>query len=219
MFRQFITDPDAFITERVTTRSVRVEVIIVLLVGALGALGALYLGLEALDASDADEMTLAVAAFVIRPVFLTLALWIAYSILFHFAAKFFNARGRLRRLFTGFAWAFVPMGVGNLVQSAAIYLVFQDFTIDDHLEGASPQAQLESVMGAVMSDPLMIAASIVFLGTVAWSAYLMTFVLAQAKTNLSHDEAVKLVAPVAAIQIALGAWAIVNGAPNFALLL
>lgn len=219
MFRQFITDPDAFITERVTTRSARIEILVVLLVGALGSLGTLYLGLEVLDASEADEMSLAVTAFVIRPLFLTIALWLGYSVLFHFASRFFDARGQIRRLFTGFAWAFVPLGIGNLVQTAAIYVVVQGFTIDDQLDGTGPSEQLDSVIAAVTSEPIMIAASVLFLGTVAWTAYLMTFVLTQAKTNLSRDEAVKLVVPVVGIHIAFGAWAIVSGTSSFALLL
>lgn len=219
MFRQFITDPDAFMTERVSTRSAKIEILVVLLVGGMGMIGSLYLGLEVLDISDSDEMPLAVTAYIIRPLLFTLGLWIAYTVLLHFASRFFNARGRLRRLFTGFAWSFVPMGIGNLVQSIAMYLIMQDLAIEDHLEGASPTAQIDSVITVLMDDPIMIAASVVFLGTIAWSAYLMTYVLASAKTNLSHDEAVKLVAPITAIQIVLGAWAIVSGSPNFALLI
>lgn len=219
MIRQFITDPDAFITERVKTRSAKIEILAVLLIGSLGSLGTLHLGLEVLEVVDADDMPMAVSAYVVRPLLLTISLWVVYSFAFHFTSRVFNARGRVRRLFTGFAWAFVPMGVGNLVQSAAIYVILQDFPVADHLEGGTPTQQLDSLIAAVASEPIMIGASVVFLGSVAWSAYLMTFVLVQAKTNLSHDEAIKLVVSIVGIQIVLGAWAIVSGTTSFSLLL
>lgn len=219
MVRHFITNPDAFISERVTKRSARIEVLLVLLVGGLGMLGPLYLGLEMLDVSAAPRMSMAVAGYVFRPLAVTIGLWLGYSILFHFASRFFNARGRLRRLFTGCAWAFVPMGIGNLVQSAAIYVVVRDLTLEDYLDTAAATDQLAEVFAAVMSDPIMIGASIVFLGTVAWSAYLMTFVLENVKTNLTYDDAVKLAVAVFGIQILLGVSAIVNGTRSFALLL
>lgn len=219
MSRNFITNPDAFISERVTKRSASVEVVLVLLVGGLGLLGPLYLGLEMLDVSDAPRMSMAVAGAVIRPVAVTLGLWLGYSVLFHLASRFFNARGRLRRLFTGAAWAFLPMGIGNLVQSAAFYVVVNDLTLEDYLDAPAATDQLTGAFAAVMSDPLVIGASVVFLGTVAWSAYLMTFVLENVKTNLSYDDAVKLAAVVFGIQILLAAWALFTGTRSFALLL
>ena len=219
MVRQFITEPEAFISERVNQRGALREIIVVLLVGALGALGMYFMSQEVLAVTDADEMRLVLIGYVISPVLISIVLWVAYSVVLHFAARFYRGRGQLKRMFIGMAWAFVPLGIGNFVQSIAMYVVLLDFDVSGELEGIGPDAQLESLLSAIISEPIMIGATVVFLIMLVWSAYLMTIVLTEAQTNITREEAIKVVAPIVGIQFLFVIWALVSESTNFALMM
>lgn len=219
MVRQFITEPEAFISKRINQRSTLREILVVLLVGGLGVLGMYFMAQDVLAATDSDEMQLVLIGYVLGPLLASIVLWIVYSVVLHYAARFYSGRGQLRRMFIGIAWAFAPLGVGNLAQSVAMYVVLRDFDVTDELEGIGPDAQLESLLSALMSEPIMIGATIVFLAALVWSAYLMTIVLTEAQTNITREEAIKLVAPIVGIQFLFGVWALISETANLALMM
>ena len=219
MVRQLITEPEAFISERVNQRGALREIIVVLLVGALGALGMYFMSQEVLAVTESDEMRLVLVGYVLGPVLITIVLWVIYSVVLHFAARFYRGRGQLRRMFIGTAWAFVPLGIGNLAQSIGMYVVLLDFDVTGELDGIGPDAQLESLLSAMIGEPIMIGATVVFLAMLVWTAYLMTIVLTEAQTNLTREEAIKLVAPIVGIQFLFAVWALVSESTNFALML
>ena len=219
MVRRFITEPEAFISERINQRSALREIIVVLLVGGLGALGMYIMSQEVLAVTDSDEMQLVLIGYVLGPVLIAVVLWIVYSVVLHFAARFYSGRGQLKRMLIGIAWAFIPLGIGNLVQSVAMYVVLLDFDVSGELDGVGPDEQLESLLAAIIGEPIMIGATVVFLAMLVWSAYLMTIVLTEAQTNISREEAIKLVAPLVGIQFLFGVWALISESTNFALLM
>lgn len=221
MVRQLIGDPGAFMERKVGEAHIRVEILIVLLVGALSSPGILYVMLLALEQSETAQMRFAATGQVIRPLVYILVLWAVYSLACHFIASHYRGRGAPRRLFKGIAWAFLPIGLGNLVKSAALYLVYRDESpeeITEMMSGFMTSEQVDSLFASGMSDPIMIAALVIFAGTVLWSGYLMTFAVAEAK-NIDRDKAIRVVAIPILLHLVLVVMAIVQESPNFAVFL
>lgn len=218
MVRELVTNPDAFFSRKVTQASLRVEILLVMLVGALNAVGLLYVALEVLDVRDGADMQFVVIGRLLRPIILILLAWIGYTLVFHFAASHYRGRGPPSQVLKGVAWAILPLGIGNLAQSAAFVLVLRDESVSDLLEGFDSSAEMQALLESVMSDPIMLVATLLFAGTLLWSGYLMVYVVQHAK-SISHEDATRVVGVLVAIHLLAVLWAIVQGAPNAGLLL
>lgn len=218
MVRQLITDPNVFMERQVAKTKIRVEIIIVLLAGGLGIPGMYYVGQLILDASSSEAMQFAVAGRIIRPVMIVFLLWIGYAVALHFIAGHFRGRGAPRRLFKGIAWALIPLGIANIVQSIALYFVFRDVTVADELVGYTQAEQIQALLDSGFYEPIFVVSTVVVLAAILWSAYLMTFVVQHAK-NIPREDAIKAVAIPVGIQVLFILWAFIQGSHNFATLL
>ena len=218
MVQQLVTDPDEFFNREVGKAHLRLEIVVVILVGALSVPGIIYLGLEILEASTTAEMRFTVTGRVIRPVLIMLILWVVYTLLFHFLSSLYRGRGAPSRVLKGLAWAFIPIGIGNLVKSAGLFLALRDENFDDLLDGFTTAEQTQAVFDAAMTEPVMIGAMVVMAATVLWSGYLMVYVVEHAK-GVSHEEAQRVVAVPVLLHLLLIGWAIVQSSTNFATIL
>jgi len=218
MVRQLITAPNRFFDRKVGQAHLRFELVVVILVGALSLPGIIYLGLEILEASRTAEMRFTVTGRVVRPVFIMLVLWVVYTLFFHFFSLLYRGRGSPSRVLKGVAWAFLPIGLGNLVKSVGLFLALRDENFDDLLDGLSTAEQAQSVFDAAMTDPLMIGAMVIMAATILWSGYLMVFVVEHAK-GVSHEEARRVVAVPVVLHVLAIVWAIVRSSTNFATVL
>ena len=218
MVRQLITNPDVFIERQVTKTKIRVELLVVLLAGALGMPGMYYVGQLILDVSSSEAMQFAVAGRIIRPLLIVFLLWIVYAVVLHFIARHFRGRGAPRRLFKGVAWAMIPLGIANVIQSIALFYVFRDVPVADELVGYTQGEQIQSLLDSGMYEPIFLFSMLVVVVSVLWSGYLMSFVVEHAK-NISREKARKAVAIPIALHVLLVIWALVQGTHNFATLL
>lgn len=218
MVLQFVTDPDGFIERKVGQAHIRLELLIVLLVGAMSIPGILYVSLEVLETTNAAEMRIAAAGRVIRPLIVMLVLWAAYAILMHFLSAHYGGRNPPSQVLKGAAWALIPVGIGNLAQSAALFLVFRNADVESRMDGIDPSEQLSSVIDSSMSEPIMLGATVVFAATLLVSGYLLISVVEHAK-GLQRDDARKVVAVPVALHLLVVVWAVIQEGVNFGLVL
>jgi hypothetical protein len=218
--RAFVTDSDTFFERKVSEANISLEVLLVLVNGLLGLVGALYVGLEILEASEAEEMNFVVTGMIIEPLVLVFVFWALYSVVVHFVSSQYRGRGAISRVVKGMAWAMLPMALGNLVKSVGLFFALQDRDVGDLMVdvGSGPGDRATAVFDAAMSDPVMIAAVILFAGTVLWSGYLMVSVVEHAK-GLTREQARKVVAIPVLIHVVFVVLSIVQGSPNYATIL
>lgn len=218
MVRQLITGPSAYMQRKTGEPSIKWELLTLFIIGALSVPGIYLITQEVLAETESDEMRFVVAGWIIRPILIIFGLWIAYSIVLHFLSRHYNGRGPIRDLFKGIAWALVPLGLANLVQTAALYFAFTDVTVTQELEGIGPSEQMDSLMQTLVNDPFVMASTLVIIGALLWSGYLMSFVVEHAK-NVSREDARKIVAVPITVHVLLVIWALIQGTFNFAMLL
>lgn len=218
MVRQLLTRPSAFMERKTKEPGIRREIGLLLLLGALSLPGLVFIARTVLDATESEEMQFVLAGWALRPMVIVLVLCVTYTVLFHVLSRHYNARGPIRDVFKGEAWAMVPLGIGNLVQTATLYLAFDNVVLDDVLEGMGPPEQVDSLMLALLEEPVMLVSGVVVIATVLWSGYLMTFAVEHAK-EIPRENATRVVAVPIAAHVLLAVWALIQGTASFALLL
>lgn len=215
---QLVTDPEQFFEERVNSPTIRWEVTIVALVGALSLPGVYYVTTVAAPVIDSAEFSFVRAGRLLRPVVIPFLLWIGYALLFHVLANQFHGRGPPGRLLKGTAWALLPLGVGNLLRSAAMIFVYARLDIESAMSGRDAREQVSSLLDAGLGEPAILVAVVLFAGLVLWSGYLMTHVVQVAK-DVDRRGALTLVAPPVAIHTLFVLLALVQGSVNVSLLI
>lgn len=208
MVVELITNPDAFMERKVQKPSLWREGIVVFLSGALGSIGLFYMIQQFLSVHDSSGYTPfnAFAVFA-EPVFGIFALWILYSVLGHFIADRMHARGPIKRVIKLSAWALIPVGIGNLVRSIAIFLAYRNFDpADISFEEDGFHAQLAEFTELHMTDPIVLVGTAVLIATAVWSGYLLALALEDAKKGLSFDDARKVAAIPSGIFVLYLVW-------------
>lgn len=204
MVRKLVVQPDGYMDRKVGQPKIRREIITVLMIGILGSLGLFYVGEQIINEAAAETATFNVIGVVLGPVIGALVLWIGYSVALHVIALQFNGRGPIRRVFKLSAWALIPIGIGNLIKSIALYLVYQDIDVAEILADL-PRGPTDTVLAAGMEEPIYIAAVIISILLILWTGYLLIFAVQNAK-NVSRDVALKVVAVPVAIHVLYVVW-------------
>jgi hypothetical protein len=214
---QLVTDPEEFLRRQVDSATIRWEVALVLLVGSLSLPGIYRISTLTEGVVDSETFTFAFAGRMARPLVIVMLLWVGYSLAFHVLANRFRGRGPPGRLLRGTAWALLPLGLGNLVRSAAMVLVSSGLNVEAVMTGRSASEQLGSVLDAVVSEPIVVATTVLFLLLLVWSGYLMTYVV-QVGKDVDRRTAVKVVVVPVGLH-ALGLlFALVDGSVNASML-
>lgn len=191
MVTTLVTDPAAYLRGKARERRLWREVVVVFVVGALGSLGHLYLVQLFIESVDTAGYTAFMAiGYVLEPILGLFAFWIGASILGHYLAGYFNGRGPIYRVLKLSAWAMVPIGIGNLVRSAAIYSAYRGIDPDTvAIDATGFDAQFAAFQELHMSDPVVLVATLALVITVVWSGYILSIAIRSAKQNLSEDDA------------------------------
>ena len=214
---QLILDFDSFVDNKINSPGVKYEVLLMFIIGAAGSLGLYWLSLEVLAVSRLEEMNFVAIARTVRPTAIIFLLWALYTVFFYFVSGHFGGYGHPRRLVKGIAWAFIPFMIANLARSAAVWWTYQDFPIDDELQGFAPAEQFQNLINVGLEDPAMMFGSAVVILCTLWSAWLMIYVLQHAR-GLSRQTAMRIVAVPYLIHVALIAWYTWQGQGHGALL-
>jgi hypothetical protein len=215
---QLVTNPEQFFEGRINSPTIRWEVTIVALVGALSLPGVYYVTTVAAPVINSAEFSFVRAGRLLRPVVIPFLLWIGYALFFHLLANRLRGRGPPGRLLKGTAWALLPLGVGNLLRSAAMIFVYTRFDVESAMSGRDAREQVTSLLDAGLGEPAMLVAVVLFAGLVLWSGYLMTYVVQVAK-DIERRQAFTLVAPPVAIHVLFVLLALVQGSVNVSLLI
>ena len=129
--RQLVSSPDGFMERKAGQPNIRQEILTVLIVGALGSLGAVYIGQRALAVTENESAQLTAIGMAAEPIVGAVLLWVGYTLGLHVIARRYGEHGVIRRLLKTTAWALIPVGVGNLLRSGALFLTYR---------GIDPQA-------------------------------------------------------------------------------
>lgn len=215
---QLATDPDGFMERKVGQAHIRFEVLIVLLVGAMSVPGVLFVVLEILEVQGSAEMRIAAAGRVLRPLVIMLILWVAYTVILHFLSAHYGGRNPPSQVLKGAAWALIPVGIGNLVKSGALFLVFRDADVEQRMDGVDPAERMAAVFESSMNEPVMIAATVVFAATILLTGYLLMLVVRHAK-GLDRDQAIRIAAVPVVLHLLVVVLALVQSTINFGLIL
>jgi len=218
MLRGLLTDPDSFFEQKVSQAGIRLEVGVVVLVGAASVPGVAFVLLEILAVEDTSQMEIAAYGQALRPLLVAIVFWVGYTVALHFLSSVYRGRGPPGPVLKGTAWALIPVGLGNALQSAALYVAFADADIESRLTGIEASGRLQAVFDSGMPDPVVIVSTVVFAGTLVWSAHLMSYVVAHAK-DIDVAEGRKVVAVPLCLHLITVAVAIVEETANFGLVL
>jgi hypothetical protein len=218
MVRRLLTDPESFLERKVNEAGIRFEILLVLLVGGLSAPGVWYVTRGVTAVEESDQMQIVATGAVLRPFVVVVVLWFAYALFVHFAASRYRGRGPPGPVLKATAWAMVPLGLGNAVQSVAFLLAFRSADVASRIEGYDEAEKMQAVFDSSMSDPIVLAGVAVFAATVVWTGYLLTFVVRFAKTvDVTHAR--RIAAVPAACHLVVVAVAVAQGTTNFGLVL
>jgi hypothetical protein len=213
MVLQLLRNPESFMDRKVGQPSLRLEIVVVLIVGALGALGQAYIGLETLSIAESETLRFPVIGITLEPIIGALILWIGYAVGLHLVSnKVFRARGSPRRLLKLTAWALMPLGVGNLLRSAVMYVAFSDLDYEQTIAdatGSGRGAPLNAVMAEGTSDPLILLAPLVVVLSAVASGYLLVYAVQTVK-DLDRDEAVKTAGVIVGLHALYVLWGAVG---------
>jgi len=206
---QLVRSPGEFMEQKAGQPKIRTEVLTVLLVGFLGSLGAIYVTQEALAFTDSDTAQITAIGLALEPIFGAVVLWIGYTLGLHALARYFDGRGVLRRLLKTTAWALIPLGVGNLLRSGAVYVLYQGIDIAAVVEEGSDGGAVEAVAQAGAGEPLYLVGQILLLLGVLGSGYLMVYAVQTAK-DLDRKPAIRAVAVPLSVHVLYLLWTTVQ---------
>lgn len=193
---RLVTDPDSFMDRKIRGRRLRWEIVLLLVVGALGTPGAVLVAQSLLEEVEngGEFLRFQLIGFAIEPVVGIFLVWLGYAVVGHLvASRVFNGRGPIRRLLKGSAWALLPVGIGNVARTVAIYFAFRGESMPDNPEGTTLVEQYQSVLEVGLNKPEVVAATVVLVLAVLASGYLLSFAIKHSK-DISEDDARKAAA-------------------------
>lgn len=194
--RQLVTDPDSFMERRIQGRHLRWELVLLLVIGGLGTPGTALVAQSFLQqAGQGGEMLrFELIGFVIEPIIGVFLVWLGFAVGAHLVAAYaFNGRGPIKRLLKGTAWALVPLAVGNLARTAAVYLAFRDESFTDDPGTGTIVDRFQSVQESALAEPAITVGVLVLVVAVLYSGYLLSYAVRHAK-RIPLDDARKAAA-------------------------
>lgn len=210
MVRKLVVQPDGFMERKVGQPNMRREIITVLVIGILGAIGFAYVAQLIADQVGSDTSVFSVIGIAATPIIGAILIWMWYSIALHLIAGQFNTRGPIRRFFKLTAWAMIPIGIGNLIKSAAVYFAYQGVDPASIVEGSNAEP-MDAVLTAVTGEVVYLLAVVISIGMILWTGYLLTFAVQNAR-DLPRDSSLKVVAIPVAAHVLFVVWTLAQSA-------
>lgn len=202
---QLVTDTDAFMERKMRGRRIRWEFVLLLVIGGLGAPGIVYVAQSILqEVGETEMLQFHLIGFAAEPIIGIFLVWLVYAVTAHVvAARAFGGRGPLRRLLKNSAWALVPIGVGNLARTIAIYFAFQGESLQDDPGTGTAVEQFKSLQEATLDKPEVVVGTLVLVGTVLVSGYLLSIAIEHSKDVSEADARKAAAVPVGAFVLYL----------------
>lgn len=208
---QLVTDPDSFMERKMRGRRLRWEAVLLLVVGGLGAPGAALVAQSLLEeAGEGGELLrFQLIGFIIEPILGIFLVWLVYAVVGNvIASRVFRGRGPIKRLLKSSAWALVPIGVGNIARTVAIYFAFRGESLPDDPEGNTLVEQFQSILEVGLNKPEVFAATVILIITVLYSGYLLSFAIEHSK-DVPAENAKKTAAVPAGVFALYLVWGLV----------
>jgi len=132
-----LTIPDRLIERRADKPSLKWEAAVITLSALLGTVGYSIVLNDMFNAVGDDEMIFRMVGVGIRPALTIFFFWVIFAFLAHFVANQMGARGPMSRMLRASAWAFVPLGIWNGLQSLIVWWVFNDVDFLEEVRAAT----------------------------------------------------------------------------------
>lgn len=205
MLRKIATLPNRMIQRRIPQRGYKLESALIVVCGILGAIGFGYVGTRALGTVEGgvESLRFEFIGAAVRPLVALVVLWIGYTVISHVLANVYNGRGPVSRLFRASAWSLVPIGLWIALRSVAIFVLFMNETIPAEPDGFGAEAKFQSIAELGLDTPIYGAVLLSGVLFAAWSWYLLSIGVAEAK-QLSEEQARKVAAiPAGAVALVI----------------
>lgn len=191
MVSELFTSPGTYLQRKVRERSLWREAVVVFVVGVLGSVGHYYLLQRYLESVETAGYTLLNGVgIVIAPIGGIFVFWIGSAILAHVLANYTNSRGPIRRLIKLSAWATVPIGIGNALRSAAVFIAYRDVEPDEiNIDANSFDVRYAEFQDLHMTDPIVVGASVLLILSFVWAGYILSIGVRSSKQGISQTEA------------------------------
>jgi hypothetical protein len=118
--------------------------------------------------------------------------WALYTGAIYLLSWLFNARGAPAVLLKHVAWGLFPMLVGYVVYGFGLVVTVTLIDVDTALPGIAAE-NTAFLLDQVLTHPIMILVTVVFVGSIVWSAYLLVYAAQEAR-SLPRSAAWKVVA-------------------------
>lgn len=191
-WQEVLTDPRSFFERMDEEPSVRGPVVIVGVLAVLGSLASVvtFQALAGRVPGDARGLLVAAGVFaVVVGLVVPFAIWLLYAVAFFVVSLFLDGEGSFRDVALLSAWGFLPRVFGALVSLVATVVATRQVTVP---ELTSPE-QFRTFARAVAVHPANLAASVLGIGLLLWSAYIWVAALQESR-RLDRGEAVIAVA-------------------------
>lgn len=209
-YRVLLTDPATFYEERVSSRGIAREVIMVIIIGVIGVVGNYFAHTVLVGLYDQDgtplignDVTFALWGKVAAPVVGAIMLWIGLTTALYLLGWLYSSVGEYFHLLKWTAWSLVPLAFANLIHSVVIAYTATTLTADDLADSlpAVPEQAAQAAWLEVGGELPVIVAGAVGLVFVVWTGYIAAHALARVR-KLEVSEAYRLTA------VAVGAYAL-----------
>lgn len=206
-----LTDPESFFERGEEAASPVVPVVVALIVGVLGAVAA-WLSFQATTdvfmqagqgAGGAGGGFTAVFSGVAAVIALVVpfVVWLLYALVFYAITAVLDGEGSLTTTLVYTGWGLIPKVVGSLVSLATTWIV---------LDAVQPPAEVtpqtaQAYQQAIQNHPASLAATVVGILILLWSAYIWVAAVQHARDVERADAMIAVGVPVAiALVIRLG---------------
>jgi hypothetical protein len=189
--------------------NIRREIMTVLIVGVLGSLSAVYIGQRALAVAEDESAQLTAIGMAIEPIVGALLLWVGYTLGLHVVASRYDGHGVIRRLFKTTAWALIPVGVGNLLRSGALFTIYRGIDPRTVSIERPDSDTVQAFTDAGADDPLYLVGQVLLVAGILCSGYLMTYAVQWSK-DLDREDAFRTAAVPVAIHVLYVLWVTVE---------
>lgn len=208
MVLDLLTNPDDFFERRAANPGYLRPALVVLAVAVVNVLGVVPTLQATLDALPPEIGALGLLLQAITAVVTLLTVlvtWLLYALAFFAVAKLaFDGDGGFGETLAVTGWGFVPALFGAAINAAATVYVFSGVTFP------SNPAQVQQFAAELQGDPVLLAAGLLGIVFLLWSAFLWTFAVRHVQSIDLRSAAITVAVPVA-FGLLLRLWGVVGG--------
>ena len=201
LYRTLLFDPRTFYDDYVGSAGLTRELLLLAVIGAVGLLGNYYAIGELTTAFTEAGVVISQDAnyllwqTMLAPLVGAFLLWIGLAVTLYAVSWLYSEVGKIYLVLKWSAWALLPMLFANLIHTIAVVVTVMGVDIQDALpvQTTIPEEKVALIWSQVGGEPLVIGATLVAIPFFLWSAYIVTYAIADVR-DLELSEAYRVAA-------------------------